>query len=452
MSTPTPQSPPPSGFGFLRMNGPSRKIFQISFLVVITLVGNWMIFGVIHEREIRQNEVRREFIESWGPEQFVDTPVLVIPYTVEDKETTHRRYVKIAPLTLESTVRLAPEKRRRGLFSATVFGANVETRGAFAIPDAARLEELMGRNGTAHWAESFVMLATSDLSGMAPKDTFTWNGEALRWQNCREVNQGSQCGHPAILAARLPIGIPELAGKTVPFGATATLRGTSSYSQYFRAKEMDVTLAAPWPTPSFTGNRLPESHSISSEGFSAHWQTAEYSVPQAWSSSQVFEISPKESAVAGVALLEATPIYRMIHRASKYDTLFVILAFTTYFLFELLSGIRIHMVQYGLLGASLTLFGLLLTSFAEPFGYTLGYLSSAGLVLAQASLYTAAIARRPLLAAIFAAVLAGLFGFLYVVLSLESYALLAGSVALFVTLSLVMVLTQRVDWSTGQRT
>ena len=452
MSTPAPQSPSPSGVGFLRLSGPSRKIFQISFLVVVTLVGNWMISGVINERESRQNEVRREFVRSWGPEQFVDTPVLVIPYTVEDEKMTYRRYLKIVPLTLKTAVRLAPEYRRRGLFAATVFGASVETQGAFAIPDAARLEELMGRNGTAHWAESFAMLATSDLSGMTPKDTFLWNGETLRWQNCREVNQGSQCGHSAILAARLPVGIQDLAGITVPFGATATLRGTASYSQYFRAKEMDVTIAAPWPTPSFTGNRLPESHTISAEDFSAHWQTAEYSAPQAWSSSQVFEDVSSEAAIAGVTLLEATPIYRMIHRASKYDTLFVILAFTTYFLFELLSGIRIHMVQYGLLGASLTLFGLLLISFAEPLGYTLGYLSSAGLVLLQASLYTAAIARRPLLAMIFAAVLAGLFGFLYVVLSLESYALLAGSVALFVALSLVMVLTQRVDWSTGQRT
>jgi len=451
MNTPSTRPPEPSGVRRPFLNGPSRKIFHIAFLVAATLAASWMVSGVIDEREERQNDIRREFANSWGPAQVVDTPILVVPHTMKTENIIQRRYVKIAPSTLRMTVNLSPEKRNRGLFSATVFGATIDMQGKFSIPEAEKLQELAGTDWTPHWDQSFVMLATSDLSGMAPGNTFTWNGQTFRWQNCREVNQGSDCGHSSVLALRPLSEDRSLAGTEVPFAATATLRGTGSFSQRFRAKEMDMTMTAPWGTPSFIGNRLPQSHAIEDADFTAHWQTAEYSAPQVWLSSQVFEKIASDTATAGVTLLEATPIYRMIHRASKYDTLFVILAFTTYFLFELLTGIRIHMVQYGMLGASLTLFGLLLVSFSEPLGYTLGYLSGAGLVLLQASLYTAAISKRPRLALIFATILAGLFGFLYVVLSLETYALLAGSVALFGVLSLVMALTQRIDWSTGQR-
>ena len=100
-----------------------------------------------------------------------------------------------------------------------------------------------------------------------------------------------------------------------------------------------------------------------------------------------------KGATIAVDLIEATPIYRMITRVAKYGLLFVVLSFATYFFFEVLSRLRIHVVQYGLLGLSLSLFSLLLLSLAEPIGYTNGYLVSAGLVLAQSTLYTAAVAR-----------------------------------------------------------
>ena len=101
-----------------------------------------------------------------------------------------------------------------------------------------------------------------------------------------------------------------------------------------------------------------------------------------------------KGATIAVDLIEATPIYRMITRVAKYGLLFVVLSFATYFFFEVLSRLQIHIVQYGLLGLSLSLFSLLLLSLAEPIGYTNGYLVSAGLVLTQSTLYTAAVARR----------------------------------------------------------
>jgi len=148
----------------------------------------------------------------------------------------------------------------------------------------------------------------------------------------------------------------------------------------------------------------------------------------------------------GVALIEPVQTYRMVSRAAKYAVMFVALASLTYLLFELVAGVRIHIVQYALLGASLVLFPLLLLAIAEPLGFGAAYAISAAMVMGQAGLYTAAVVGRRLLASIFAMVLGGLFGFLYVVLSLESFSLLVGAVALFLALSAVMLVTRRVRW------
>ena len=67
-------------------------------------------------------------------------------------------------------------------------------------------------------------------------------------------------------------------------------------------------------------------------------------------------------------------------------------------------------------------------------------------MLTQSTLYTAAVARRFMPAFVFALILASLFGFIYVLLGLETYSLLIGALALFVVVSALMVLTQMVRW------
>ena len=198
---------------------------------------------------------------------------------------------------------------------------------------------------------------------------------------------------------------------------------------------------------------LPSGYSIDADGFSARWETSGaggWRLRAAGGSPCGALVDPAASdpeAQLGVELQEAVPTYLMVSRAAKYGVLFMALSYLTLFLFETLSRARIHLVQYGLVGLSVSLFALLLISIAEPIGFGAAYAISTVAVMAQASLYTLSVVRRPRLAAIFAAVQAALFGFLYVVLSLDSYALLSGAVALFTILSVVMIATRRVNWS-----
>lgn len=445
---PNPAPPPAS------RSRRSSKLVQVAALLLATLVAGWLVSGIVGEREARQTGLRAEFAKSWGPEQAVHAPVLVVPYLQPDRSS--RLYLKIAPETLSTRVALTPEQKARGLFSATVYTAEVGMAGSFPMPSQASLEALVGRGATILWTESLLVLQASDLAGMTAKDKASWDGRPLPWRSCGELVGTAQECQGALLVARPPLAATPAAGNPaegnkVPFQATVTLRGTGAFRQILKGRQSEAAITAPWPTPSFTGTVLPSDSTVTDHDFAAHWRAVDYSQPPLWTASRLAEVIAEQRGPSiGVELLEAVPTYRMVHRVSKYGILFVVLSFTVYALVELLSVLRIHTVQYGLLGLSMTLFPLLLVSFAEPLGYAAGYWIGAALVLVQASLYTAAVTRRAVPTLVFAAALGGLFGFLYVLLSLETYSLLAGSVALFLVLSVVMAVTQRVDWRMGE--
>ena len=421
------------------------RLVAIGLVMAATTIPSWLVSGLVEEREQRQAGLLEDFKSSWGPEQSLHSPILVVPY--RNNPGGPRFFLKIAPSNLKMTTQLTPEERKRGLFHATVYSAKVAAQGAFRIPSDAKFKEMVS-DGLLDWRESFVMLQPTSLSGMTAADRLIWDGRQLPWQNCREtVYKGDLCNHGVIVLANLGLTSAPAPDTAIPFQASIDVRGTGAFRQLLHGKEIDLTVTSSWPSPSFSGTLLPTTSSVTPEGFVARWQTADYTVPALWTTPKITEDNGTRGSSAAVDLIEAIPTYQMIHRASKYAILFVVLAFAAYFLFEAISDVRIHLVQYGLMGLSLSLFGLLLLSLSEPLGYPAGYAVSSLLVLLQASIYTGAISRRLTHGGIFAGMLACLFGFLYLVLGLETYALLVSSLALFVLLSVLMALAQWVDWS-----
>lgn len=426
------------------MAAPALKAVMIGALLLLMLIPLQYVSAIIQEREARQAEVVREFQRSWGPAQSVTGPILVVPYwTSPDKP---RRYLHIAPSEAKATVRLTPELRKRGLFHSVVYTADVQLSGAFVMPP-----EVIAPDGAALlWPEAFVVLTASDLRALKSTASLSWSGRALPWSDCPQAADGD-CGAKPFVVARPALAAPPEAGRAISFETQFELHGTGAFRFAPLGQEVELALSAPWPTPSFVGTILPSTSRVAADAFEAAWHVSSNIATgrAVWSSNAVLGgqgwRQPDEQI--GVELLEAVPTYQMVDRASKYAILFLALSFLTYFLFELVSRARIHFVQYGMLGASIALFSLLLISLSEPLGFERGYAISSALILLQASLYTVAATRRWGLALRFFAILAALFGFLYVVLTLETYSLVAGSLALFTALSLVMVVTRRLDWS-----
>ena len=438
------------GFRF----GPAGKIGLIGLLLLLMLIPLMLIRGVIEDREQYQDQALAGFRAAWGPAQSVLGPILVVPYLTGTGTHQHREYLHIAADRLNVSAEIQPETRQRGLFHAVVFGAEVKLTGQFLVPpealaDLPELQRIL-------WPEAYVLLGATDLRALKNDAALDWGGRRLALGDAAEHN--SACGDLFLLAAHPGLDGPPPADTPLPFAATLDLRGTSALRIVPIGRQLDVSMAGGWATPSFGGEIPPADYLVSETRFTADWHVASNAATGRWFWQSGARADCGNGSYAallpegqlGVELLEAVPTYRMVDRASKYGVLFLVLSFLTYFLFETIARIRIHIVQYGLLGLSISLFGLLLISFAEPLGFTASYVLSSAAVMAQASFFTASVTGKRKLALVFALVLAGLFGFLYVVLSLESLSLLAGTVALFALLSAIMALTRKVDWSGGK--
>ncbi len=443
-TTPGPPRIPP-------LDTPAIKVAAVVILAMFLLIPIFLVDGVNHDRATYQEEARAEYQKSWGPSQSILGPILVVPYVTGSGDA--QRYLHIAPHHLAINAQMTPEIRRRGLFRGIVYKATLAISGEFRL---AREGLPVGGDARLLWEDARLMLGATDLREMPADATITWSGRKLALGDGPAGAGDTTCNRYVLLWAARPLGDTPPDAEPIAFSTTLDLRGTGPLGIVPIARQIDLKASAPWQTPRFLGMALPSHYQVDDTGFTADWTVSSNPSTGRWLWTSAKMPCCNNGAAAtpsgreiSVELIEGMPIYHMTERASKYAVLFLALAFLTYFLFEMIARVRIHIVEYGLLGLSVTLFGLLLISFSEPLGFTPAYAVSSLLVLGQASLFTLSVTGRRRLAMMFSAILAALFCFLYVVLSLEMYALLVGSVALFAALSAVMAVTRRIDWFAG---
>lgn len=352
---------------------PAAKAMMIIALALGLLIPLYLVDQVNRDRAAHQEEARLEYQKSWGPSQSVIGPILAVPYTTPADGVRH--YLNIAPHRLVVTSRLQPELRRRGLFRAIVYQAHVELSGEFTL---AHYALPVPADAHLYWESAQILLGATDLRALEPDPSISWNGRKLPFNDAIGNVDQLNCGGYALLSAVPSFGDAPVPAGTVPFSTALDLRGTGPLRINPLGRQVELSVSSPWSTPGFSGVALPSQYRVGAGGFAADWTITSNPTtgPWIWTSSNTPSCSnsvisvPEMSRQVGVELLDAMPIYHMTERASKYAMLFLALTFLTYFLFEMVARVMIHMVQYGLLGLSITLFGLLLISFSEPLGFT----------------------------------------------------------------------------------
>ena len=153
-----------------------------------------------------------------------------------------------------------------------------------------------------------------------------------------------------------------------------------------------------------------------------------------------------DSSRFGVALMNPVDQYHMTTRSVKYAFLFILLTFAALWLIEVLAGVRVHPIQYLMLGGALCVFYLLELALSEHLGFPVAYTIASAAVVGMVGAYSVSIVGRATRALGIAASVALLYAYLYLLLMNEDYALVIGSVGLFAILGAIMYATRRVDW------
>jgi len=203
-------------------------------------------------------------------------------------------------------------------------------------------------------------------------------------------------------------------------------------------------ITSSWESPSFTGAFLPDKREVNNNGFDASWKILNFNrnYPQQWMDhAQDFSTSE-----FGVYFLIPLDQYLKSMRSSKYSILVIALTFLVFFLVEILTGLRIHPFQYVLVGLALTLFYVLLLSISEQIGFNLAYLYSSCMIVTMIFAYSLSVLKNKVVALLMLLFMMLTYGFIYIIIQLESYSLLVGSLGLFLALSITMFLTRKVNW------
>jgi inner membrane protein len=425
---------------FFEKNAVIIKISAIAFLSLMLLIPTAMINSLVKERQQRLDEATHDISSKWGFEQQITGPILVVPYysyeyDIEKKGTIKVRHqAYFLPESLEVDGEMVPEVRYRGIFRVAVYNSSLSLKGKFQKPSF----EATKKAGV-EWEDAFIILGITDLRGIKENIKFEWNGKE---KTCDPGIKNSKIVESGITLNNLLTNNDD--ETEYGFNFNISLNGSRGLSFVPVGKETRARITSSWQNPSFDGAFLPASREISQTGFVAFWQVLELNrnYPQAWDDTKV---NFAESAF-GVSLKLPIDTYQITERSMKYAILFIVLTFMVFFFVEIMRKLRVHPVQYILVGFGLVLFYLLLLSLAEQFNFVIAYIIASFGTITMITAYSLSIFKNRKLALIMATILILLYGFLYILLQMQDYALLMGSIGLFIILSSIMYLSRRIDW------
>lgn len=436
-------------------------VLLTGFLLAIPLFASWLL---IYDRQSQSQQAEQSIVTGWGGQQVFAGPKIVLPYQAKVQESveqdgktvtrteivTQNLYLSPEVMSFDSDIQT--EVKSRSIYEVVIYNSNVTGSATFRLPDD------FARSGidpeTIDFARAEIRFGLSDARGLAANNMLSVDGQPLVLQPGRGLGETGNTGFFAWLDAGA------LADGMVTVKYDVKFRGTESLTMVPSAGQTNWSVTSAWPHPSFTGGFLPDNE-VSEAGFTAKYGISNLALGSALTSTQAGQqiyphsggSGPYSTSGAGepssvtISLIQPVDLYDQVSRATKYGFLFIGFTFVAFLLFDLIGGVRISSVQYILVGVALILFFVLLLAFAEIIGFALAYIAASVATIGLITAYAASVLSTWRRAAIIGGLLAALYAVIYILLSLEAYSLLIGSLLIFAALAGVMFVTRRLDWS-----
>lgn len=425
----------------------------ISALVLLLLIPTYSVQNLVEEREQRQKEAIAEVSNKWAGSQNIAGPVLVLPYLEaigDNAKPGAKHFAYFLPDEVIMNAQVQPEERSRGIYKVMLFHAKVDLSGGFKNSS---LEKLKVQPQNVLWNEAFVKLNISDPKGLNDELKLKWNDSLLTLSHQDVEGPYSGEGLSAVIPALTAENL-----KDIRFATEINVNGSEQILFTPVGKTTTVNLKSSWPHPSFTGNTLPQSWTSDSNGFKASWKSFSHKrdFPQQWKD-QAFTTDAKGkeavqndykigNAAFGVSLFIPVNGYQKTMRSIKYAALCILLTFASFFLMDVTQKKSVHPFQYGLIGLALVLFYLLLLSFSEYLGFDVSYAIAAIATIGLIGWFVKSILASGRLSAFLAVILVFVYSYVFTILQLQDYALLIGSIGLFLSLATIMYFSRKIQW------
>jgi inner membrane protein len=433
------------------------KGITIALLILLLLIPGAMIRNLIEERQERSRETVQKISDKWSRSQTLCAPLLLIPYTTVKLDKDKKAYYEghtlyVTPKELKVNATLTPEERHYGIYKAILYKSSIHFEGNFA-----ELTKLKIDNSTLHFDKAQIAIGVTDLRGVTQNPDFKIGDKTLE----------ATVGVVQLFSVSETVDVvgknkyrsrsydKNISGKTlmVPlndvsltddlrFDCTMQLNGSSALSFIPIGQHTAVTVGGRWQSPSFIGSFSPES-AVEKEQFSASWNILSFNreIPETWSDNNAADLG---SNSFGVNLIETVDHYQQNMRSAKYALMFIALTFIVFFFVEIFTKKPIQFFQYVLVGIALILFYSLLLSLSEQIGFGWAYLAASAATILMTTIYFYSLIQQKSVTFILAGIMLILYAFLYIILQVEDFALLFGSIFLFVILGVIMFVSNKI--------
>ncbi|MBA3285719.1 MAG: cell envelope integrity protein CreD [Nitrosopumilus sp.] len=429
------------------------KLVSIAILVLLLLIPAAWVQSIMEERQMRVEEAFREVSGKWSDAQSVTGPVLVLPYIktysinsrqpggdviTEIKTVTERAY--FLPENLKINAELDPLILNRGIFDVVVYNSRIAMNGNFSKPN---LDALDIDTAQVKWNEAYLMFGLTDLRGIGETPVLKFNEKVYTSEPHTEEFRTNEYYNVFNRSIASKIDINQEADN-FSFTMNYALKGSGKLYFLPMGKSTSVDLSGDWGNPSFDGFYLPETRDVTNESFAATYNVLNFNrpFPQQWINSPP---AIHETAF-GVNLIMPVDQYQKSIRTAKYGVLIILLTFVSLFLIELICKIRIHPFQYVLIGAALIVYYTLLLSISEQIGFNNSNLIATIDTVALISFYSISFTGKKNISALLSFLLLIFYGYIFIITQQQDYALLLGSIGLFIIIAVLMYVSRKINW------
>ena len=445
------------------------KLLLVCLLVLVMGIPLLVVGGLVGEREGRARQVTAQIGAAAGGAQVVGGPMLLVPYqrTVEvtdDQGRTQRRnergsYVVFAETGSADTA-LTVTDRKVGIYRAAIYSASTDFDAAFQPAAAMRGVDPSYRFD---WAQARIVMFVSDSRAIRNAAELRFgDGSTATLEPISDLSVAAPAqdySRPGMFSsptAPLPTNLQAFAAPARLSGGPADftvetrleLTGAERFSLAAFAQDTSATIRGDRRDARAEGwFQSSESLESTDEGFVVSWRVpfVARGVEKA-ADLNSFNIGLAAGRDMAVTFVSSDNIYQGVARAVRYGIMFIGIVFLATLIFEVVSGRKAHPAQYILVGLAQCVFYLLLLSMTELMGFAVAFSIGAAATVGLLAFYAGASFRSQQVGLRALAGLGLLYAAMYVLMTLEDFALLAGSLVAFIVIAATMFATRGIDW------
>lgn len=396
------------------------KLLLLGLQCVVLMIGTLIVYGMTSDRRDKEERVSDEISKEWGNGLLIGGLYCSFDYNM---------HYAFDIADYECDVKVDTKRLHRGIYEAEVYDTDVNIRATVETKDCPR-----------SWYSPeylYVFLFYPDQK-MGKLSELKAGNQTIEW---KPQSNGYM--------AKVPTGADSWSAlpATIELSLSFSSRGARYIYVNQSGRHSVITMEGTASQPSFQG-RLPNERSIDGNRFTARWDTYD-NTP--WNPYQ--DNGPGErpyrtaygmenpGSFVGAGFLVGVDRYQKVERSLKYSFIIIVLTYISVVIAECIMRRRIPLLNYFLVGVSLVIFYSLLLSLSEIAGFGWGYLAAATMTIVLNTCYLWKVMDSAKGGVILGCILSVLYGGCYIMLNLDSYALLFGSLLLFVALAVMMALT-----------